>query len=110
MLKAMIDLKGSYALVIMSEDKLYAVRDPYGNRPLCIGTLGEDGYVVASESCALDAVGATFLRDVAPGEIITIDEKGLHSTNLFGNVGDALCVFEFIYFARPDRHRRYQCE
>ena len=102
MLKAMIDLKGSYALVIMSEDKLYAVRDPYGNRPLCIGKLGEDGYVVASESCALDAVGATFLRDVAPGEIITIDEKGLHSTNLFGNVGDALCVFEFIYFARPD--------
>ena len=102
MLKAMIDLKGSYALVIMSEDKLYAVRDPYGNRPLCIGKLGEDGYVVASESCALDAVGATFLRDVAPGEIITIDENGLHSTNLFGNVGDALCVFEFIYFARPD--------
>ena len=69
---------------------------------MCIGKLGEDGYVVASESCALDAVGATFLRDVAPGEIITIDEKGLHSTNLFGNVGDALCVFEFIYFARPD--------
>lgn len=102
MMKAMIDLKGSYALVIMNENKLYAVRDPYGNRPLCIGTLGEDGYVVASESCALDAVGATFLRDVAPGEILTIDETGIHSQNIFSNTGDALCVFEFIYFARPD--------
>ena len=102
MMKAMIDLKGSYALVIMNEKKLYAVRDPYGNRPLCVGKLGEDGYVVASESCALDAIGATFLRDVEPGEILTIDENGIHSTRLFSNMGDALCVFEFIYFARPD--------
>ena len=70
MLKAMIDLKGSYSLVIMTENKLYAVRDPYGNRPLCLGKIGEDGYVVASESCALDAIGATFLRDVEPGEIL----------------------------------------
>ncbi|MGM9526189.1 MAG: amidophosphoribosyltransferase, partial [Peptococcaceae bacterium] len=101
-MKAMIDLKGSYALVIMNEKKLYAVRDPYGNRPLCVGKLGEDGYVVASESCALDAIGATFLRDVEPGEILTIDENGIHSTRLFSNMGDALCVFEFIYFARPD--------
>lgn len=102
LLKAMIDLKGSYAVVLMNENKLYAVRDPYGNRPLCVGQLGEDGYVVASESCALDAVGATFLRDVAPGEILTIDETGIHSNKLFTNTGDALCVFEFIYFARPD--------
>ena len=80
LMKTMIDLKGSYSLVIMTEDKLYAVRDPQGNRPLCIGKLGEDGYVVASESCALDAIGASFLRDVAPGEIVTIDENGLHST------------------------------
>ncbi len=102
MMKAMIDIKGSYALVIMNEKKLYAVRDPYGNRPLCIGRLGGNGYVVASESCALDAVGATFLRDVAPGEILTIDETGLHSTTLFAQSRTALCVFEFIYFARPD--------
>lgn len=102
MMKAMIDLKGSYSLVVMNEEKLYAVRDPFGNRPLCIGTLKGGGFVVASESCALDAVGAAFLRDVAPGEIITIDEKGLTSSHMFANQGDALCVFEFIYFARPD--------
>lgn len=102
MLKAMIDLKGSYSLVIMTENKLYAVRDPYGNRPLCLGKIGEDGYVVASESCALDAIGATFLRDVEPGEILTIDENGLHSTKLFNHEKNALCIFEFIYIARPD--------
>ena len=102
MLKAMIDLKGSYSLVIMTENKLYAVRDPYGNRPLCLGKIGEDGYVVASEPCALDAIGATFLRDVEPGEILTIDENGLHSTKLFNHEKNALCIFEFIYIARPD--------
>ena len=102
MLKAMIDLKGSYSLVIMTENKLYAVLDPYGNRPLCLGKIGEDGYVVASESCALDAIGATFLRDVEPGEILTIDENGLHSTKLFNHEKNALCIFEFIYIARPD--------
>lgn len=102
MLKAMIDLKGSYSLVIMTENKLYAVRDPYGNRPLCLGKLGENGYVVASESCALDAIGATFLRDVEPGEIVTIDEDGMHSTKLFNHAQNALCIFEFIYIARPD--------
>lgn len=102
MLKTMIDLKGSYSLVIMTEDKLYAVRDPYGNRPLCLGKLGEDGYVVSSESCALDAIGATFLRDVEPGEILTIDASGLHSTKLFNTEKNALCIFEFIYIARPD--------
>ncbi len=102
MLKAMIDLKGSYSLVIMTENKLYAVRDPYGNRPLCLGKFGENGYVVASESCALDAIGATFLRDVEPGEIVTIDEDGLHSTKLFNHAQNALCIFEFIYIARPD--------
>ena len=102
LMKTMIDLKGSYSLVIMTEDKLYAVRDPQGNRPLCIGKLGEDGYVVASESCALDAIGASFQRDVAPGEIITIDENGLHSTTMFTGHKQALCVFEFVYIARPD--------
>lgn len=102
LMKSMIDLKGSYSLVVMNEQKLYAVRDPYGNRPLCIGTLDNNGYVVASESCALDAVGAKFLRDVKPGEIIVIDEDGLHSLHNFMKTDDALCIFEYIYFARPD--------
>ena len=102
LMKSMIDLKGSYSLVVMNEKKLYAVRDPYGNRPLCVGTLDNGGYAVASESCALDAVGAKFLRDVRPGEIIVIDEDGLHSLQNFVKSEDALCIFEYIYFARPD--------
>ena len=102
LLKTMIDLKGSYSMVVMTEKKLYAVRDPFGNRPLCLGKLGNDGYVVASESCALDAIGATFIRDIEPGEVLTIDEDGLHSTKLFNNEKNALCIFEFIYIARPD--------
>lgn len=102
MLKCMIDLKGSYALAVMTEDKLVAVRDPYGNRPLCIGKFGDKGYVVASESCALDLIGAEFLRDVEPGEIVVIDGKGLRSSKYFGSAEKAVCVFEYIYFARPD--------
>lgn len=94
--------KGSYALVIMTSDKLIAVRDPYGIRPLCIGTSGDE-YVVASESCALDAVSATFLRDVEPGEIVVFDSTGMHSffmDNLPKKSG--LCIFEYVYFARHD--------
>ncbi len=79
LMKVMIDLKGSYSMVIMNKNKLVGVRDPFGNRPLCIGKLGKDGYVLASESCALDTIGVTFFRDVEPGEIIVIDEKGVHS-------------------------------
>lgn len=94
--------KGSYALVIMTTDKLIAVRDPYGIRPLCIGTVIDD-FVVASETCALDAVGANFLRDVEPGEIVVIDSAGLHSYKADG-VPDksAMCIFEYVYFARHD--------
>lgn len=99
--QAMADLRGSYALVALNKDKLYAARDPYGNRPLCIGRLGK-GYVVASETCALDTVGATFLRDVRPGEIITIDEDGLHSHDIANPPTPAHCIFEYVYFARPD--------
>ncbi len=94
--------KGSYALVIMTTDKLIAVRDPYGIRPLCIGTIVDD-FVVASESCALDAVSANFLRDVEPGEIVVIDSDGLHSymmENLPKKSG--MCIFEYVYFARHD--------
>ncbi len=94
--------KGSYALVVMTTDKLIAVRDPYGIRPLCIGTAIDD-YVVASETCALDAVGANYLRDVEPGEIVVIDSSGLHSYKM-ENVPEksAMCVFEYVYFARHD--------
>lgn len=99
-MKCMIDVKGSYSLVLMTEEKLIGVRDPFGVRPLCIGRIGE-GYVLASESCALDTVGAEFVRDVEPGEIIIIDDKGL--TSLQGQAAKKhTCIFEYIYFARPD--------
>lgn len=100
--RACPQFKGSYALVVMTTDKLIAVRDPYGIRPLCIGTVIDD-YVVASETCALDAVGATFLRDVAPGEIVVIDSTGLHSYMMDGvPEKSAMCIFEYVYFARHD--------
>ncbi|GAB6180233.1 amidophosphoribosyltransferase [Desulfotomaculum defluvii] len=101
LMKCMIDVKGAYSLLIMSEDTLYAARDPHGFRPLCLGRLGE-GYVVASESCALTTVGATFIRDLEPGEILRIDRSGVTSTPGFKAPCPAHCIFEYIYFARPD--------
>lgn len=95
-------IQGAYSLVIMSAQKFIAARDPNGFRPLCIGTV-EDGYVFASESCALDAIGAKFVRDVEPGEIVVVDKNGLRSiTSHCNQCKSSLCVFEFIYFARPD--------
>jgi amidophosphoribosyltransferase len=94
-------IKGAYALVIMTEDYLIGVRDPFGLRPLCIGKLKE-GYVLASESCALDVMGAEFVRDVEPGELIIINQEGLESKLLSGISRRASCSFEYIYFARPD--------
>jgi len=101
LMKCMIDVKGAYALVVMNEKQLIGVRDPNGIRPLCLGKL-ENGYVLASESCALDIVGATFVRDLAPGEILVIDENGLTSYQTMLPVRHAVCIFEYIYFARPD--------
>lgn len=101
LMKCMIDIKGAYALVVMSDKQLIGVRDPYGIRPLCIGKLG-DGYVLASESCALDTVGATFLRDVEPGEIVMIDANGLQAFRTMPPSRKAVCIFEYIYLARPD--------
>ncbi len=96
-------LEGAYSLVIMSSTKLIAVRDPRGYRPLCVGTLPGGGYVFASESCALDAAGAEFLRDVEPGEILVADKNGLRSIRDHCDGRQSqMCVFEFIYFARPD--------
>ena len=98
---AMNYLKGAYSLAVMSPRKLIAARDPFGFRPLCIGEL-EDGWAVASESCALDSIGAKFLRDVEPGEIVTISRDGIESDRSHCGGPTAECVFEFIYFARPD--------
>jgi amidophosphoribosyltransferase len=97
---AMHRLQGAYSLTILTNRSLYAVRDPLGVRPLCLGTLN-GGWVIASESCALDHIGAKFLREVEPGEIITINENGLKSYQE-ETEQKALCVFEYIYFARPD--------
>lgn len=94
-------VKGSYALVILTDDKLIGVRDTYGIRPLCIGKMGES-YMLCSESCALDAVGADFVRDVMPGEIVIIDKDGLRSLNKAEKTQCKTCSFEYIYFARPD--------
>lgn len=95
------EIKGSYALIIMTRDKLIGVRDTLGMRPLVLGKL-ENGYVLASESCALDTIGAEFVRDVSPGEIIVIDNDGMKSINGIGNKPKRACIFEYIYFARPD--------
>lgn len=101
LMKSMIDIKGAYGLVVMNEKQLIGVRDPYGIRPLCLGQL-EDGYILASESCALDTVGATFLRDVEPGEIVIIDENGVKSFKTMVASTKKVCIFEYIYLARPD--------
>ena len=101
--RAMDKLKGAYSLVIMSPSKLLAVRDEMGIRPLCYGKTIDGKYVVASESCALDAVGATFIRDIEPGEILVFTKDGIQSIKDHCNKKkQAFCVFEYIYFARPD--------
>src|SRR6266480_2545838 len=91
-------LRGAYSLVILAEGKLYAMRDPWGMRPLCIGRIGEN-WIVASESCAFDRIGATFVRKVEPGELITVDEHGIRSEILVRVPRQTLCVFEYIYFS-----------
>jgi len=101
LVKTMMDLRGAYALVILAEDKLFGLRDAHGVRPLCIGRIG-GRYCLASESCALDTIGAEFIRDVEPGEIVVIDEEGLHSRQALTKTARASCAFEYIYFARPD--------
>lgn len=102
--RAMNKIKGAYSLVIMSPRKLIGARDPFGFRPLCIGKR-DNAYILASESCALDTVGAEFVRDVLPGEVVTISpEKGIESdlSHALPKEKEARCVFEYIYFARPD--------
>lgn len=95
-------IKGAYALVILAGNKLVGVRDPYGIRPLCLGINENGDYILASESCAIDAVGGTLIRDVLPGEMVIIDENGVKSIKYSENNKKAPCSFEHIYFARPD--------
>jgi len=95
-------LQGAFCLVLLAPDRLLAVRDPLGIRPLCLGRLPSGGWVVASESCALDTIGATFIREVDPGELLQIDADGVHSERLPTAGRRAACSFEHIYFARPD--------
>lgn len=96
-------VRGAYSLVIMTEDKLIGVRDPYGIRPLALGQLNGN-YVLASETCGLDVIGAEFLREVLPGEMVVISDKGIKSVIISPDPKPSLCIFEFIYLARPDSH------
>lgn len=99
---AMYRLRGAYSLAVMTRKKLVACRDPYGFRPLCIGKL-DDAYVVSSESCALECIGAEFVRDVEPGEIVIFDDDGVRSIKTHcGKSKGGGCIFEYVYFARPD--------
>jgi len=95
-------LKGAFSLVIMTEDKLIGLKDPFGFHPLALGKLG-DSYVFSSETCAFNLIGAEFIREVEPGEMVVIDKEGIRSAKIFPNNGKkSLCIFEFVYFTRPD--------
>lgn len=101
--RAMDSLEGAYSLVLMSSAKMIAARDPYGFRPLCYGQMPDGAFVIASESCALAAVGAEFIRDVLPGEILVFSANGVESHKEHcGKQNKRSCIFEYIYFARPD--------
>src|SRR4028119_816917 len=91
---------GAYSVAMVFRDKLVAFRDPHGFRPLCIGEI-EGGYAVSSETCGLDIIGAGFLREIEPGEVVVVDDEGLKSYRA-ESPRRALCVFEYVYFARPD--------
>jgi amidophosphoribosyltransferase len=101
--RALAELQGAFSFLVMTKDSVMAARDPYGFRPLSIGKLGS-GYVFASETCALEQVGADYIRDVLPGELVTVDEKGIRSTTFCEPISGSLgqCIFEHVYFARPD--------
>jgi amidophosphoribosyltransferase len=101
LVKALSQIQGAYSCVLLTNDKLIAFRDPNGFRPLCVGLL-DDGYIVASETCALDLIGARYIRDIDPGEILVISEGGLKSIRPFPERRKTFCIFEYIYFARPD--------
>ncbi len=102
LIHAVRQIKGAYSLLVMNKDTIYAVRDPYGFRPLVLGTL-DDAYVVASETCAFDIIDADYEREIEPGELIEITKSGIQSHKPFDQTNkESLCIFEYIYFARPD--------
>jgi amidophosphoribosyltransferase len=102
LLRALRQIEGAYSLVIMTDRDLIGVRDPHGFRPLCVGRL-EAAWVLASETCALDLIHASYVRDVEPGEVVVINGDGLSSFQAFpGHARRAFCIFEYVYFARPD--------
>jgi amidophosphoribosyltransferase len=104
--KAVVDtvnlIQGAYALVILVDNKLIGVRDPFGIRPLCLGQMEDGTYILTSESCGIDAVGGKIVRDIKPGEMVVIDEDGIKSIQYAESTNEAPCSFEYIYFARPD--------
>ena len=100
-IQALSHVRGAYSIVLLTEKALIGARDPHGFRPLCLGELN-GSFVIASETCALDLVEARYLRDIQPGEVVMIDKRGLHSQQPFPAVRPAFCIFEYIYFARPD--------
>ncbi|MEA2460658.1 MAG: amidophosphoribosyltransferase, partial [Actinomycetota bacterium] len=100
-LEVLPKLSGAFSFTMMNENQVFGMRDPQGFRPLCIGRLDDGGWVITSETCALDLLGAHFIRDVEPGEFVCVDENGL-SSERFAAVQNAACVFEHVYFARPD--------
>jgi amidophosphoribosyltransferase len=102
LLKVLPSFEGAFSLVVMDQGRLVGVRDPHGFRPLCLGRIGTSGWVLSSETAALDLVGAEFVRDVEPGEMVVIDATGLRSFRPFAQTQPSLCLFEFVYFARPD--------
>ena len=101
LINALRQLKGAFSVVLMSKDKLIGIRDIYGFRPLVLGSL-KNGFVLASETVALDLIDAKFMREINPGEVVIIDKNGIESFFPFENQNPRFCVFEYIYFARPD--------
>jgi len=100
--KVFEQVRGAYSCVLLTQDNLIAFRDPNGIRPLSLGVMPDETYVVSSETCGLDAVGAKFIREIEPGEMIVIDDNGVHTFDIQKNKKKALCSFEYIYFSRPD--------
>ena len=101
LIEALRQIEGAYSLVCLAKDMIIGVRDPYGVRPLVLGKI-DDAYVLASETCALDIIGAEYIRDIEPGELVAIDKNGVKLQRPFGAAPHKFCIFEYIYFARPD--------
>ena len=100
-IEAISQVRGAFSLVMMTKDRLIGVRDPHGFRPLALGRLG-DAWVICSETCAMDLIGATYLRDVEPGEVVIVGPHGIRSVKPYPPARQSQCVFEHVYFSRPD--------